>query len=179
MLPGGPRHIIAAYRKAFPPSAAGIPATDVGGQRLATIAAGRAIDGIAVAVQNAALPNDPDVTAESQNVRNAIAALSADLTAALGTVGSVDALAWRREDLAYRVDVAVDHPTTGPLLLRATPDRDAAFRMVCLRRRRGRRGRPADRTAITTRPFCMAGNRRNHGKPDAGPGLARSSSADP
>jgi hypothetical protein len=120
-------NIIAAYRTAFPPSVASIPATDVGGQRLATIAAGRAIDGVAVAAPNAALPNDPDVNAESQNVRRAITALSADIAAALGTVGSADAPSWRRDELAYRIEVAVDHPSTGPLVLRATPDRDATF----------------------------------------------------
>jgi hypothetical protein len=117
--------ILAAFRLAHPVSFAGVADTDRGGTRLAEVAAGRAIDGIAVI--GSPLPNDATVNANAVKVGNAVAALTADAAATLGPVDASDAPAWRREQLEYRVEVAVRHPDKGPLLLRADPDRDAAF----------------------------------------------------
>ncbi|XUL85295.1 hypothetical protein ACQ86D_00130 [Streptomyces galilaeus] len=117
--------ILAAFRIAHPVSFAGVTDTDRGGTRLAEVAAGRAIDGIAVI--GSPMPNDVTVNANAVQVGNAVAALTADAAATLGPVGASDAPAWRREQLEYRVEVAVRHPSNGPLLLRADPDRDAAF----------------------------------------------------
>jgi hypothetical protein len=117
--------ILAAFRLAHPVSFAGVADTDRGGTRLAEIAAGRAIDGTAVI--GSPLPNDATVNANAVRVGNAVAALTADVAATLGPVDARDAPAWQREQLEYRVEVAVRHPENGPLLLRADPDRDATF----------------------------------------------------
>jgi hypothetical protein len=123
-LPG----ILGAYRRDYPVQTAGVLDTDRGGTRLATLCSDRAIDGVRVAAAvGAPLPADADVTAEAGNVRAAIAALWVELQATLGSAGNVQAPAWRREQLEYRVEIAVRHPASGPLLLKAKPDRDAAF----------------------------------------------------
>ena len=118
--------VLAAYRRDYALNTAGVPDTDRGGMRLAALADGRAIDGVRVAASST-LPNDPAVAAESARVRASVAALAAELSATLGTAGNEESPAWDTTRLEYRVEVAVNHPTSGPLLLRADPDRDAAF----------------------------------------------------
>jgi len=119
--------ILAAYRRDYALNTAAVPDTDPGGGRLAALADGRAIDGIRVAAAGAPLPADQAVTAETTRVRAAVTALAAELSATLGSAGTTESPAWDTERLEYRVEVAVRHPTSGPLLLRADPDRDAAF----------------------------------------------------
>jgi hypothetical protein len=122
------RGILDVFRRNFPVSTAGVADTDRGGRRLAALCEGRAIDGVAVAASDGGpLPPDLVVTAEAIRVGAAVTALAAELTATLGSAVAVDAPAWNREHLEYRVEVAVRHPDTGPLLLEADPDRDAAF----------------------------------------------------
>jgi hypothetical protein len=119
--------ILSAFRDAFPVQTAGIVDTDRGGTRLAGLCAGRAIDGIAVATPGAPLPADPAVAAEAVRIRDAVKALAAELGATLGSAATRETPAWNRDHLEYQVEVAVQHPESGPLLLRADPDRDATF----------------------------------------------------
>src|SRR2546428_8452438 len=120
--------IVKAFRHDYPLSTAGILDTDRGGTQLAALADGRAVDGVAIAeAAGAPLPNDPDVALEAAKVTAVITELAAELSATLGTVGGAQAPAWHGERLEYQVEVAVRHPDTGALLLRADPDRDAAL----------------------------------------------------
>jgi len=122
------RAILSAFRQDYPIATAGIYDTDRGGTQLAALSAGRAVDGVDVAeAAGAPLPNDPEVAAEAAKVNAAITDLAAELKVTLGDVGGAQALAWSGAQLEYQVEVAVRHPDTGPLLLRADPDRDAAF----------------------------------------------------
>lgn len=119
--------VLEAFRPAFRIPVQNVPDTDTGGTRLAALALGRALDGIAIAAPGAALPADPVVVAERVRVQAAVAALAAELRATLGAVVATESRAWDRERLEYRVEVAVEHPQDEPLLLRAHPDRDATF----------------------------------------------------
>jgi len=122
------RAILDAFRGDYPLSTADVEDTDRGGTRLAALSAGRAVDGIAIAqAAGGPLPTDPDVAAEAAKVTAAVTALANELTQTLGAVGEAAAPAWSAPQIEYQVEVAVRHPDTGPLLLRADPDRDAAF----------------------------------------------------
>lgn len=119
--------ILDAYRTDYGLPVQDVADTDTGGTRLAALARGRALDGIAIAAPGAALPNNPAVAADSTSVQAAVAALAEELAATLGSVGTTESPAWKRESFEYQVEVAVEHPQSGPMLLRAHPDRDATF----------------------------------------------------
>jgi hypothetical protein len=120
--------IVAAFRTAHPIQAAAVPATDADASRFALVTAGRAIDGVAVAVAGpGSLPADPAVAAEAVRVARAVTALRDEIAQTLGTVGLTDAPAWQRERMEYQAEAVALDPERGPVLLTADPDRDGTF----------------------------------------------------
>ena len=137
--------VIGVLRPAFPLDASAVEATDANAIRFLGIADGRALNGVALAVNglSAALLADPAIAPVAVQVQNAVTALRAEIAATVGGVGADASTSWRTDQLEYDVEVVAKRPDeSGPMVLRAMPDRDATFEWYTMDLLQGVQGPP-------------------------------------